>query len=82
MKIKFDLVGIFVNDLSKMVNFYNNVIGIDIDWDGAGSYAEFKHEGIRFAMYERKELPALLGQEPSYTSGINGTFELASYNFV
>ena len=28
-------------------------------------------------MYERKELPALLGKEPSYTTGLNGTFELA-----
>ncbi|MBN1499849.1 MAG: VOC family protein [Spirochaetes bacterium] len=77
MKIKFDVIGIFVSDLRKMVNFYNKVIGIDIDWDGIGPYAEFKHEGIRFAMYERKNLPDLLGQTPSYTEGLNGTFELA-----
>lgn len=28
-------------------------------------------------MFERRELPTLLGHEPSYTSGLNGTFELA-----
>ena len=28
-------------------------------------------------MYERKELPNLLGQEPTYPQGLNGTFELA-----
>ena len=77
MKIKFDLVGLFVNDLPKMVAFYRDIIGIDIDWDGQGPYAEFKHEGIRFAMYKRKELPGILGQEPGYPDGINGTFELA-----
>jgi len=77
MKVKFDMIGIFVEDLSRMVSFYKEVIGIEIDWDGNGPYAEFKHEGIRFAMYERKELPGLLGQEPSFPSGINGTFELA-----
>lgn len=77
MKIKFDLVGIFVNDIKKMVDFYKNVIGIEIDWDQKGSYAEFKHEGIRFAMFERAKLPELLGQAPSYPEGINGTFELA-----
>jgi catechol 2,3-dioxygenase-like lactoylglutathione lyase family enzyme len=77
MKIKFDMIGIFVEDLNKMVNFYKNVVGIDIDWNGEGPYAEFKHEGIRFSMYERKELPGLLGQEPYYPTGINGTFELA-----
>ena len=77
MKIKFDMIGIFVSDLKKMVRFYNKVIGIDIEWDGKGHYAEFKHEGIRFAMYERNELPKLLGLNPSYPKGINGTFELA-----
>ena len=77
MSIKFDMIGIFVHDLSKMVDFYKNVIGIDIDWDGKGPYAEFKHEGIRFAMYERLKLPDLLGMEPSYPSGLNGSFELA-----
>ena len=77
MVLKFDLIGIFVNDLSKMVSFYNEVIGIEIDWDGNGPYAEFKHDGIRFAMYERDKLPELLGKEPSFPKGINGTFELA-----
>ena len=77
MKIKFDMIGIFVEDLKNMVHFYNKIIGIEIDWDGAGPYAEFKHDGIRFSMYERKELPQLIGQELSYPTGINGTFELA-----
>jgi catechol 2,3-dioxygenase-like lactoylglutathione lyase family enzyme len=77
MKIKFDMIGIFVKDIVKMVEFYNKVIGVDIDWDGNGPYAEFKHDGIRFAMYERKMLPALLGDTPEFTSRLNGTFELA-----
>ncbi len=77
MKVKFDMIGLFVSDLKLMVEFYRDVVGIDIDWDGNGPYAEFKHEGIRFAMYERKELPKLLGKEPSYPDGINGSFELA-----
>jgi catechol 2,3-dioxygenase-like lactoylglutathione lyase family enzyme len=77
MKIKFDMIGIFVKDLKKMVHFYNEIIGIDIEWDGNGLYAEFKHDGIRFAMFERDKLPELLGQVPSYPQGINGTFELA-----
>lgn len=77
MKMKFDMIAIFVKDLTNMVDFYSNIIGIDIDWNGEGPYAEFNHEGIRLAMYERKELPVLLGQKPSYPEGINGTFELA-----
>lgn len=77
MKVKFDMIGIFVEDLQRMVHFYKEVIGLEIDWEGKGPYAEFKHEGIRFAMYERKELPGLLGRDPSFPKGINGTFELA-----
>jgi len=77
MKVKFDMIGLFVQDLNAMVHFYNKILGIDIEWDGEGPYAEFEHEGIRFAMYERKKLPSLLGRRPSFTSGINGTFELA-----
>lgn len=77
MGTKFDMFGIFVNDLHKMVDFYKNVLGVDIEWDGEGPYAEFKHEGIRFSMFERKELPQLLGRTPEFTHSLNGTFELA-----
>jgi lactoylglutathione lyase len=76
-KIKFDMIGIFVENIQVMVAFYQQVIGIEIDWDGKGPYAEFKHEGIRFSMYERKELPQLLGQTPEFPKRLNGTFELA-----
>jgi catechol 2,3-dioxygenase-like lactoylglutathione lyase family enzyme len=77
MRIKFDMIGLFVNDLKRMVEFYRDVIGLEIDWNGEGPYAEFKHDGIRFAFYERGKLHELLGREPSFPSGINGTFELA-----
>jgi lactoylglutathione lyase len=77
MKTKFDLISLFVKNIHSMVDFYQDVIGIEIDWDRVGPYAEFKHEGIRFAMYERKELPHILGQTPEFPSKINGTFELA-----
>jgi lactoylglutathione lyase len=77
MATRFDMIGLFVDDLQKMVAFYRDVLDLEIEWDGNGPYAEFKHVGIRFAMYERKELPRLLGQPPTYPSGLNGTFELA-----
>lgn len=77
MAARIDMIGIFVSDLPRMVAYYRDVLGFQIDWDGQGPYAEFKHEGVRFSMYERAQLPGLLGQEPSYPNGINGTFELA-----
>ena len=77
MNTHFDMIGIFVKDLPGMVNFYQNVLGLEIDWDGEGPYAEFKHAGIRFSMYERSQLPGLLGQAPTFPNGLNGSFELA-----
>jgi lactoylglutathione lyase len=84
MKTKFDMIGLFVEDLPRMVAFYRDVLGVEIDWNGQGPYAEFKHEGIRFSMYARTELPKLLGPAPAlsgatpeFTYRLNGTFELA-----
>lgn len=77
MGVKFDAIGLFVGDLKRMVEFYRDVLGVEIAWDGTGPFAEFAHEGIRFMMYERKELPGYLGTEVTYPAGLNGTFELA-----
>jgi uncharacterized glyoxalase superfamily protein PhnB len=53
------------------------MLGFTIEWDGQGPYAEFQNEGVRFSMYERNQLPSLLGQTPTYPAGLNGTFEIA-----
>ena len=76
MNVRFDMIGLFVWDLGKMVRFYREVVGVAIEWNGEGSYAEFKHEGIRFAMFERSMLPGLIGQTPSYPEG--NLIEIAS----
>lgn len=77
MSIHFDMIGIFVKDLNRMAVFYRDVLGLETDWDGNPPYAEFKHGGIRVSMYERSQLAGLLGQTPTYPTGLNGTFELA-----
>jgi len=77
MATRLDMIGIFTMDLHKMVAFYRDALGFEIDWDGEEPYAEFKNDGVRFSMFERAQLPQLLGQAPSYPDGLNGTFELA-----
>jgi catechol 2,3-dioxygenase-like lactoylglutathione lyase family enzyme len=71
------MIGLFVADQQRMVAFYRDVLGFASDWDGSGPYAEFRHDGVRFSMYERAQLPGLLGQTPAFPAGLNGTFELA-----
>lgn len=77
MAIRFDMIGLFVNDLPQMVTFYRDVLGLPMQQEVAGEFAEFQHEGVRFSMYVREKLPELLGTEPSYPQNLNGTFELA-----
>ena len=77
MGVRFDMIGVFVKNLNVMVEFYRDVLGLEIDFNGEGPYAEFKHEGIRFSMFERKELAGFLEQSPTFPDGLNGTFELA-----
>ena len=76
MGIRFNMIGIFVNDLSKMVRFYRDVIGLEVKQIDE-PYAEFKHEGIGLVMFERTQLPEWLGLSPTYPSGLNGTLEHA-----
>jgi lactoylglutathione lyase len=77
MSTRIDMIGLFVRNLPDMVAFYTNVLGFEITWDGQGPYAEFKNDGVRFSMYERSQLPKLLGHTPTYPDGMNGTFEIA-----
>ena len=77
MSLRIDMIGLFPGDMGKMVAFYQALLGVEVDWDGKSPYAEFKHQGVRFAMYARSQLATLLGQEPDITAGVNGTFEIA-----
>jgi len=77
MPVRIDMIGVFADDMPAMAAFYRDVLGFDVEWDGESPYAEFSNEGVRFSMYARRMLPELLGQEPSYPAGLNGTFELA-----
>lgn len=77
MSLRIDMIGLFPKDMGKMVAFYKALLGVDVDWDGKSPYAEFKHQGVRFAMYARSQLATLLGQELDTTAGVNGTFEIA-----
>jgi lactoylglutathione lyase len=78
MSTRIDMIGIFPENLVGMVAFYRDVLGFAIEWDGQGPYAEFQNDGVRFAMYDRKQLPGLFsGQTPTFPTGMNGTFELA-----
>lgn len=52
MKAQISLITIWTNDIDRMKNFYNQVLGFKIEND-LGNYVEFKNEGTRFAICMR-----------------------------
>ena len=69
------MIGIFVRDLSRMVEFYRDVLGIEVKTEG-DNYTLFEHEGIELGLFARSMLPEFLEEEVTYPSGVNGTFSL------
>ena len=52
MKAQINLITIWTNDIDKMKNFYNQVLGFRIEND-LGNYVEFENDGARFAICMR-----------------------------
>jgi len=52
MKAKINLITIWTNNIDKMKNFYNDVLGFKIKND-LGNYVEFENDGVRFAICMR-----------------------------
>lgn len=54
MKAKIDMVACLTSDLEAMKSFFVKVLGFEILLEVEGSYIEFKHEGVRFALSTHK----------------------------
>jgi lactoylglutathione lyase len=50
----------FVASLDRSVEFYRDVVGLDVRLEGDG-YVEFALDNIKFALFERAKLPELIG---------------------
>lgn len=75
-KMKLDAVGLFVKDIKVMVEFYRDVLGFEMEWDG-GPFAQCASAGVRLMMYPRKDFEELIKKDVGYPAGLNGTLELA-----
>lgn len=74
MKANINLVTIWTNNIDKMKNFYNQVLGFKIKND-LGNYVEFENEGVRFAICMRD---VMHGYSNEYEKKVIGqVFELA-----
>jgi lactoylglutathione lyase len=59
---KVDYVILYVSDLERSIAFYRDLFGLEVRLSENG-YAEFTSEGgTKFALYDRANLPTLIGR--------------------
>jgi lactoylglutathione lyase len=77
IKMKLDGIGIFVSDMKTMVEFYKNILGFEIEWDGKEPNVMLKKDGVLFMFYGRNDFEKMTNRRFNYTNGINGHYEIA-----
>lgn len=74
MKSEINLITIWTDEIDRMRNFYNQVLGFRIEND-LGNYVEFENSGVRFAICQRDVMYEYSGEYRKKTVG--QAFELA-----
>ena len=69
-------VGLFVEDVGKMVAFYRDVLLFETDYS-EGPFASFQTSNGVFFMFDRKQFARDIGEAYSAPRGINQTMEIA-----
>lgn len=59
-RLRVDHVILCVEDLDRSIDFYRNVVGMELKFHDA-AYAEFVTEGTKFGLFPRSSLSELLG---------------------
>ena len=77
--MKFDGVGLFVNDMATMVRFYRDVLGFEIKEGEDAVNVYLIKNGTLFMLYERKNFEKMTNRKYEYLKGLNGHFEIALY---
>jgi lactoylglutathione lyase len=62
MRSRVDYVVLYVEDLSASIDFYRDVVGMELKFEENG-YAEFVTEQTKFGLYEKARLKSLIGRE-------------------
>ena len=77
--MRLDGVGLFVEDMPKMVRFYRDVLGFDISEGENEVNVYLIKDGTLFMLYERKNFEAMTSRKYEYLKGLNGHFEITLY---
>ena len=77
--MRLDGVGLFVNDMGKMIRFYRDVLGFEIKEGEDTSNVYLVKDGTLFLLYGRNDFEKMTSRKYEYIKGLNGHFEIALY---
>ena len=77
--MKFDGVGLFVNNMAEIIRFYRDVLGFEIQESEDAVNVYLVKDGTLFMLYERKNFEKMTARKYQYINGLNGHFEIALY---
>lgn len=75
--IRLQGVGLMVEDMRKMVDFYHDVLGFEITYQEGMKHVLLKKDGTVFMMYGRRDFERMTCRGYQYTGGVCGHFEIA-----
>ena len=75
--MKLDGFGIMVGDMKKMVQFYHDVLGFEIEWSEGMNNVFLEKDGTLFLMYGRIDFEKKTWRKYEYVNGLNGHYEIA-----
>lgn len=75
--MKLDGFGIFVKDMKKMVEFYRDLLGFEIQWSDGEANVYLIKDGTLFLLYGREDFQKMTHRKYQYAKTLNATFEIA-----
>ena len=77
--MKLDGFGLFVEDMSRMIRFYRDVLGFEIQEGEDTSNVYLVKDGTLFLLYGRGDFEKMTSRKYEYIKGLNGHLEIALY---
>ena len=77
--MRLDGFGLFVEDMSKMICFYRDVLGFEIKEDEDTENVYLIKDDTLFLLYGRKDFEKMTSRKYEYIKGLNGHTEIALY---
>ena len=77
--MRLDGFGLLVNDMGKMIRFYRDVLGFEIQEAEHTSNVYLVKDGTLFLLYGRKDFENMTSRKYEYIKGLNGHSEIALY---